>query len=64
MKKYLTATIVFGMILASCGNEASKENVEHKEEILAIDSVVNEMDHMKEELEKSTEELDNLLDEL
>jgi len=68
MKKILILTIVFGSFLFfSCdvnSKKEEKEKLELNREISSIDSITAELKKTKDEIQKSSEKLDELLKNL
>ncbi len=65
MKKVIFCLSVASMFLVACGGNAEvKEADTAKEEVKSVDSVAVETNKATHEIEKSTEELDELLNEI
>ncbi len=66
--KTMAAALFFGLLLTSCGNasseKAAKEDAKAQEEIKSLDSATAVIENVNEEIETSTEEVDQLLNDL
>lgn len=68
MKKILLAAAVVGLTTASCDNGAAEkkaaEDAKAQQEIKSLDSATAVMEEVNSEIEASTEEVDQLLNDL
>ena len=65
MKKILISFTFASMLLVACGGEKAPETEEVIEEIVApVDSAAVEMHQVKEDIEKTSDELDEMLNDL
>lgn len=66
MKKIFLLLAIASLIIFGCGPSASeiKEIEQLNEEAAVLDSISEKIDQKKQEIEKATQELDNLVDEL
>ncbi|MBL4710077.1 MAG: hypothetical protein JKY48_16730 [Flavobacteriales bacterium] len=64
MKKIMICLSFASMLLIACGGEKAPTTEENVVEVPAVDSVAVEMHQASEDIEKSTEELDELLNDL
>lgn len=68
MKKILLATAVLGLFTASCGNAGAEkkaaEDAKAQQEIKSLDSATAVMEEVNSDIEASTEEVDQLLNDL
>jgi peptidoglycan hydrolase CwlO-like protein len=64
MRLKLLLVLVFGLMLAACSGNVSKEEEALKQEVLTYDSIAFETEKLKQEIEESVEKLDSLINEL
>jgi septal ring factor EnvC (AmiA/AmiB activator) len=66
MKKLLMAMFVLSIVSFSC-TDKKKENAlneEQKEEVMKLDSETEEIENVKKDIEESSKELDELLEDI
>lgn len=67
MKKYFVFIALFALLMAGCGTNTEKGTPVDEvaeQEISELDSLTNEIEELKADIEESAEKLDELIDEL
>jgi septal ring factor EnvC (AmiA/AmiB activator) len=67
MKKLLLALLVLSVSMIGCTDKKKSENtlnVEQEQEVNRLDSETEEIENMKKDIEESSKELDELLNDI
>ncbi|MBN1988234.1 MAG: hypothetical protein JW783_02405 [Bacteroidales bacterium] len=65
MRKLILPVVLFSLFLIGCTDSKKKEEVARIEkEIVVADSIANEVEKAKEDIEQSIQSVDSLLNEL